>query len=172
MRKVIEFAALKHGGQKRKYNNEPYIHHPMRVAGYVQLYFPSLDDSATQAAWLHDTIEDTDATYEEILSLFGKTTADLVLELTNPSSFKNNRNLRRIDRNVLDIKHLESCSYDAQSVKICDIYDNVRDFTYEQAGGFYFKYLREQEAKLSVIDHKGPFFNYVYDLVKEKLKDE
>lgn len=74
--KAIEFAAKMHDGQKRKGGNTPYIVHPMEVMYY--LVREGADKDTVTAGILHDTVEDTPATIEEIEALFGRTIAELV----------------------------------------------------------------------------------------------
>ena len=73
---AIRFAALAHKGMVRKGNNQPYIFHPLEVLNLVSLM--TLDDDVLCAAVLHDTVEDTDATIEDIQREFGEHVAALV----------------------------------------------------------------------------------------------
>lgn len=79
--KAAEFAVRKHKGQKRDGGIEDYIVHPMQVALILSLI--TKDPNVVAAAYLHDTIEDTDTTYEELAKGFGKDIADLVNEVTH-----------------------------------------------------------------------------------------
>ena len=81
IKKAAEFAVKKHKGQKRDGGQEEYIVHPMQVALLLSLI--TQDPHVVAAAYLHDTIEDTDTTYEELLQEFGKDIADLVNEVTH-----------------------------------------------------------------------------------------
>jgi GTP pyrophosphokinase len=72
---AYNFAALKHAGQKRL-SGEDYINHPLEVAGILADL--DLDDNTIAAALLHDVIEDTDATKEDIEKVFGTKIAELV----------------------------------------------------------------------------------------------
>jgi myo-inositol-1(or 4)-monophosphatase len=82
IRRAIAFAFEAHDGQYRD-NKEsvPYITHPAQTAQILMQV--TNDQELIAAAWLHDTIEDTNTTYEELRELFGKRVADLVLEVTN-----------------------------------------------------------------------------------------
>lgn len=73
---AIRYAALVHKGQIRKGSGQPYIFHPLEVLHLVSLM--TLDDDILCAAVLHDAIEDTDATYEDIRREFGEHVAKLV----------------------------------------------------------------------------------------------
>lgn len=70
------FAARKHDGQHRKFSDAPYILHPLEVAQIVSTM--TSDQEILSAALLHDTVEDTDATIDEIRELFGPRVAALV----------------------------------------------------------------------------------------------
>lgn len=78
---AADFARKKHEGQNRD-SGEPYITHPAQVAQIISIVCPD-DEELIAAAWLHDTLEDTATTYEEIEKEFGKRVADLVFELTH-----------------------------------------------------------------------------------------
>jgi len=83
--KAIDFIHKKHEGQIRK-SGEPYVNHPMEVARI--LVDMNMDLETVIAGLLHDTLEDTDTTYEEIESLFGKTVADIVNGVSKISKVK------------------------------------------------------------------------------------
>ena len=76
IRAAFDYANAHHGDQKRK-DGSPFITHPLNVAQIVaeELH---LDSESIEAALLHDTIEDTDATHEDVARLFSPTVADLV----------------------------------------------------------------------------------------------
>lgn len=75
---ALRFAAEKHRGQKRKITQEDYIFHPLEVALMVAQYTSDLDTII--AAVLHDTLEDTDTSPEEISRLFGEHVLSIILE--------------------------------------------------------------------------------------------
>ena len=81
------FANEGHKNQKRK-SGEPYITHPLQVAIYLSEI--NLDIETIIAALLHDLIEDTDITYEDIMSKFGKEIADIVDGVTKLDKIKYN----------------------------------------------------------------------------------
>lgn len=80
LEKAIAFALEKHSGQTRKLANSPYILHPLEVAAIVSTM--TNDQETLAASVLHDTIEDTDTTYEEIEENFGRRVALLVMTET------------------------------------------------------------------------------------------
>ena len=77
--KALAFATEKHKGQVDD-SGKPYINHPIAVAEIVRCV--TKDEEVIAAAFLHDVLEDTDATYEELKSEFGFRVADLVNEVT------------------------------------------------------------------------------------------
>src|SRR5215210_7902224 len=98
--RALEYAARKHRDQRRKGNHQaPYINHPIEVATLVATVGKCDDIAVLQAAILHDTIEDTDATPEEIEREFGAEVCGLVLEMTDDMSLPSpQRKLEQIDR--------------------------------------------------------------------------
>lgn len=121
---AARFARNAHQGQFRKFSGRPYIEHPMRVAGQVSL-MPGATERHVCAGWLHDVLEDTNVTYNELRYEFGGEVADLVQELTNPS--KQHPELNRADRKKMDRLHLVHVSTSAKIIKLCDRIDNLRD---------------------------------------------
>jgi (p)ppGpp synthase/HD superfamily hydrolase len=80
--KALRVATKAHAGQTRKSGGK-YINHPMEVAKFVKQFKKSNNLSAlVQAAYLHDTIEDTDTTYQDLVKQFGALVAGMVQELT------------------------------------------------------------------------------------------
>lgn len=79
---AIDYATEKHAGQKRK-SGEPYISHPLAVAGILIEW--GMDIDTVVAGVLHDTVEDTDATLDDLESLFGRDVAFLVDGVTKVS---------------------------------------------------------------------------------------
>mgnify|MGYP006267072757 CR=1 FL=1 len=119
---AIAFAAEKHRDQRRKgADRSPYINHPIAAARVLALE-GGVDDLATlMAAVLHDTIEDTTTTGEEIEARFGKVVADVVGEVTDDKS------LSKETRRDLQIEHAPHLSERAKLVKLADKICNLRD---------------------------------------------
>jgi (p)ppGpp synthase/HD superfamily hydrolase len=142
--RALTFATAAHAavGQKRKYDGEDYIVHPIRVADIVRTYGGSDDQIA--AAYLHDVVEDTQVDIDTIRDMFGDTIAELVSDLTDVScSYDGNRATRK----SIDMEHTLSGSVDAQFVKLADILDNSQDI--RQADPSFWKvYQKEMLALL------------------------
>jgi guanosine-3',5'-bis(diphosphate) 3'-pyrophosphohydrolase len=119
---ALDFAADKHRNQRRKdAGATPYINHPIAVAKL--LVDVGVEDPATlQAAILHDTIEDTDTTYEELVLTFGKVVADVVLEVTDDKSIEDKKERKR-----LQLVNASGKSARAAQVKLADKTCNLRD---------------------------------------------
>jgi len=118
------FATRKHGerNQIRKATGAPYIVHPEGVAALVKEF--GGDDEQIQAAWLHDTMEDTGTWKDDLAEKFGDRVANIVDELTN-----DNYTIRSLGskENYMNQK-LCHLSHDALLVKLCDMLYNHEDF--------------------------------------------
>jgi len=134
-----------HEGQKRKYDGQPYIVHPRRVASRVAKYGGT--PAMVAAALLHDTIEDTWVTYEYLLEEFDSEVADLVQELSDEFTKENYPELNRAARKAGEALRLGRISPDAQTIKYCDLIDNTWDITMQDPG-FAKKYLQEKDIIL------------------------
>jgi guanosine-3',5'-bis(diphosphate) 3'-pyrophosphohydrolase len=119
---AINFAADKHRHQKRKNPEKtPYINHPLKVCQYLSE--SGIDDTDTLvAAVLHDTVEDTDATLEQIDDIFGSRVASIVAEVTD------NKSLPKAERKRLQITHAKEISDEAKCVKMADKLHNLSSF--------------------------------------------
>jgi (p)ppGpp synthase/HD superfamily hydrolase len=92
--RAIGFAARAHEGQRRKTGGVPYIAHPVGVAMILQKM--GCEETVIAAGLLHDTVEDTKATMEDILSNFGDEVADIVKGCTEPPKRKGNWENRKL----------------------------------------------------------------------------
>jgi guanosine-3',5'-bis(diphosphate) 3'-pyrophosphohydrolase len=118
---AANFASLKHSSQRRK-NAEasPYINHPIEVAYHLSSVGGVVDEDVLVAALLHDTIEDTATTREEIVRDFGERVAALVVECTDDKS------LPKMERKHLQIVNAPKKSDAAKMIKIADKTCNLR----------------------------------------------
>lgn len=137
-------------GQKRKYTNTPYWFHTEDVADMVQCVG---SDDMVCAALLHDVLEDTYTTYEEILKLFGKRVADLVQELTDQYTDTCHGNRQR--RKTLEADRLSKVSPEAQTIKCADLISNSKDIV-EYDKEFAKTYLKEKKMYLDVMKDADP----------------
>lgn len=119
---AARFAADKHVGQRRKgASHRPYINHPIEVAETVARVGGITDTAVLCAALLHDTVEDTDTTPEEIESRFGRDVAALVAEMTDE------KGLRSDVRKRLQVENAPHKSPGARAIKLADKISNVRE---------------------------------------------
>jgi len=119
---AIVFAAHKHRDQRRKDESaSPYINHPIALANFLANEGGIDDERVLIAAILHDTIEDTETTEQELVREFGQEIASIVLEVTDDKS------LPKSERKRLQIEHAASLSRRAKLVKLVDKVCNLRD---------------------------------------------
>jgi guanosine-3',5'-bis(diphosphate) 3'-pyrophosphohydrolase len=119
---AVAFAADKHRNQRRKdAEASPYINHPIALANVLANEGGVQDVTVLCAAVLHDTIEDTETTADELRALFGDQVASVVLEVTDDKS------LDKAQRKQLQIEHAAHCSPQAKLVKLADKICNLRD---------------------------------------------
>jgi len=120
--KAVNFAADKHRGQSRKdAANTPYINHPIALANLLLNYAGISDVNVIAAAILHDTVEDTDATVDDIEEQFGTAIRDIVIEVTDDKSMSSP------DRKRLQIEHAATLCHEAKLVKLADKISNLQD---------------------------------------------
>lgn len=120
--RAVAFAADKHRNQRRKdADASPYINHPIALANVLANEGGVHDAKVLCAAVLHDTIEDTETTADELLTLFGPKVTAIVLEVTDDKSLeKHVRKQRQVD-------HAPHISNEAKLVKLADKISNLRD---------------------------------------------
>lgn len=118
---AAEFAARRHTGQQRKgRGSEPYINHLAEVSNLLSTATAGADGELVAAGWLHDTIEDTETTREELAQRFGERVASLVVEVTDDMG------LPKSERRRLQVVDAPNKSPDAKLIKIADKISNIR----------------------------------------------
>lgn len=119
---ALRFAAEKHCHQRRKdIYASPYINHPIQVAETLWIIGGVRDSHLIAAALLHDTLEDTETTADEIKQLFGQEILKLVQEVTD------DKTLPKSERKRLQIQHAPLISSAAKQLKLADKICNVSD---------------------------------------------
>lgn len=153
---ITRFAASAHEGQLRKYVNEPYINHPIRIMQHCRLYDKSIAVAA--AALLHDVIEDTSITEAILFDFLQSTmpaeaehTYSLVIQLTDVFTKDAYPNLNRDTRKQMELERLAHIHPDAQTIKYADIIDNSMDKAVPE-NDFAPRYLNEYKKLLAVIN--------------------
>ena len=120
--KALAFASLKHRDQRRKdAEASPYINHPIALADVLVNEGGVTDVEVLCAALLHDTVEDTATTHEELANAFGSRIARIVAEVTD------DKELPKSERKRLQVEHASTLSREAKLVKLADKICNVRD---------------------------------------------
>jgi guanosine-3',5'-bis(diphosphate) 3'-pyrophosphohydrolase len=120
--KALDFASRKHTDQRRKdKDSSPYINHPIAVANILCNEGHVTDIVTICGALLHDTIEDTATTPDELAQEFGLAIRDIVLEVTD------DKTLPKAERKRLQITHASHASPKAKLVKLADKIANLRD---------------------------------------------
>jgi len=167
---AARFAAEKHAQQKRKgENGEPYFNHLLEVAELVAASSRDLDVELMMAAFLHDTVEDTGVTLEELEKNFGRDVATLVAEVTDDKS------LPKEIRKHLQVQTAHKKSSRAQTLKLADKISNLRAIVTSPPVGWglerkrqYFEWARQV---VSGISSPNPFlkaeFDKSYQLISE-----
>lgn len=146
-RRAREFATNAHQqiGHRRKYTGQPYSDHLAGVARRVASV--SDDPEMLAAAWLHDVVEDTTATFADVEREFGKAVCTLVEELAGASKPSDGNRSRR---KRIDLQHLARASTRAMTIKLANLIDNGRDIS-KHDPRFAQTYLREMSALLEVL---------------------
>ena len=128
---ALAFAAHKHRDQRRKdVAASPYINHPIALANVLANEAQVHDETVLVAAVLHDTIEDTDTTADELQRTFGPEVAAIVLEVTDDKS------LPKAERKRLQVVHAGEISQRAKLVKLADKICNLRDIAQSPPAGW------------------------------------
>ena len=145
--RAVEYATQAHAriDQRRKYSNQPYDVHLKSVANLIREVVD--DDEMIAAAWLHDTVEDTPATVQDVEREFGQSVAILVSELTDVSRPGDGN---RAARKRIDRLHIAKASARAKTIKLADLIDNCRDIC-RHDNRFCKVFLSEMEALLGVL---------------------
>jgi guanosine-3',5'-bis(diphosphate) 3'-pyrophosphohydrolase len=129
--KALAFAAHKHRDQRRKdAEASPYINHPIALADVLVNEGGVTDVEVLCAALLHDTVEDTATTHEELVEAFGSRIARIVAEVTDDTR------LAKAERKRLQIEHAARLSPEAKLVKLADKICNLRDVAERPPSGW------------------------------------
>ena len=128
---ALQFATIAHGNQVRKGNEHiPYIFHPVDVANEV-IYYSGLPieelEVASVIALLHDTVEDTAVTSEQLREQFGSTVADGVFALTKDETVERADHSKREETLIALSKLVKAPKY-VQAVKLADRVSNLKSF--------------------------------------------
>jgi hypothetical protein len=144
---ALQYATQAHAGQTRA-GGDPYITHPMRVADHIRQYKQSHNlEALISAAYLHDTVEDTDTTHEILHDLFGGLVASLVQELTSDPE-----QIKQMGKAQYLAHKMAAMSSYGLVIKLADRLDNVKDITTARTPQWRAKYKAETEHILNFIE--------------------
>ncbi len=173
--KALNFSAGKHRHQRRKDQKaSPYINHPIEVANILWTVGGVHDMSAIIAAILHDTLEDTDTTPEEIRAQFGDDVLELVREVSD------DKNLPKSERKKKQVFHSPHLSQRAKQLKLADKICNVHDIAYAPPDSWPLErradYLQWAEAVIDGLRGVNPqleqYFDETLAAARKKLAEE
>lgn len=159
---AARFAAEKHARQKRKgANGEPYFNHLVEVAELIAASSENVDVELVMAAFLHDTVEDTGVTLQELEERFGSDVAGLVAEVTDDKS------LPKEKRKDLQVQNAHKKSQRAQTLKLADKISNLRSILASPPVGWgrerkrqYFEWAKQVVSRVS---DPNPFLKAEFD---------
>lgn len=124
LNEAILYAAQQHSCQLRKGTNLPYIVHPMEVLNILSRM--NAHEELLMAGVLHDVVEDTDATIEDIAARFGDTVAELVNAHT-----EQHKDLPWWERKLKSIEHLRTAPQDVKLLILADKLSNLRSMAHD-----------------------------------------
>lgn len=151
--KAAHFASKMHKGQTREVTGDPYDRHLGRVAARVSQftredYGVEADEELVAAAWLHDVLEDTPVTHEELVRQFGSKVADVVRGLTNAFTKKSAPAMNRAARKQAELERLYKERIEVRAIKLVDRMDNLREL--DPSSDFAVVYERESADLLRI----------------------
>lgn len=159
------FAAACHQGQTRGLG-VPYITHPARVAEIPRNTFHNAPDEVLAAGCLHDVVEDCAVTIQEIIDRFGTGVASMVHDLTKPQASSKQAQIA-IYRDML-----AKADATTQTIKVADIYDNVRGVHLNWPKDRALAYLEEKLGDLHVLGQADAGLRTgVYQIIHEIRRD-
>lgn len=169
VQKALEFATIKHAKQVRKFSGEPYVYHPISVSNTIKelhMYYGIEHLIILRcAALLHDILEDTDTTVEELTSEFGSEITDIVVALTNDKSL-----LQSMGKTEYLSKKVNELTSDQLLVKLADRLDNVQDIK-DENDPWTVQYVKQ--TKHVFFDHLntdlGPQHRILLDKIRDKI---
>ena len=171
VRQALQFATDAHSGQKRS-GGEPYIGHPVRVAQTIEKHKSKSKnlDALVAAAYLHDTIEDTGTTHEDLEKMFGGLVASLVQELTSDKE-----QIAKVGKTeYLAKKMAHDLSSYALVIKLADRLDNVKDIATAKTPEWRARYRAETEHMLDYLEKNRTLsgtHKELIGLIKNKLME-
>lgn len=158
---AIEFAVKAHRGQYRKGTNLPYILHPLAVARILMEH--DCPEELAIAALLHDTVEDTPVTLDEIRKRFGERVAWLVQQVSEPEKSEAWENRKRHT-----LEHLRTAPMEVLLLACADKLDNIRAIRddYERLGEAIWRRFKRGKGS------QAWYYRALADLFLERMRDD
>lgn len=150
VRQALDVAQWAHDGQTRRYTGEPFVLHPVAVAHVVSAY--ERDPLVLAAALLHDVVEDTEVTAQDLAARFPASVVRMVLSLTNPAGPEDGD---RASQKAINHAHVAGADSRAQTIKYADVFLNVQSIARHDPD-FARTYLREKAALIAQLDRGHP----------------
>ena len=165
VRKAREAAYAAHSGQTRKYSKQPYVTHPERVADHIARLGCSAELQA--AALLHDVVEDCGVTIEHLVVEFGDEIAAIVAAVSDPPKVPG---VPRGVRKAQCRARLAASHPDAQTLKLCDRLDNLKELLEDSVGNldafeFLPTYVRETRLLFVALIAANPYVRRELELL-------
>lgn len=164
--RAIQFAKEAHASinHRRKYTGLPYITHPAEVARLVAAV--TNDKNMIAAAWLHDVVEDTPITIDDIEREFGADVASLVSDLTDVSRPEDGN---RKARKQIDMEHTRTASPRAKTIKLADLISNSQDIALHDPN-FAVVYMNEKSQLLNVLSEGNATLHFIAVAILNRWK--
>ena len=162
--KAAHFAISAHANTERRAKGFPYIIHPMEAAAIVATM--TTDPELLAAAILHDTLEDTEVTFEELRSQFGNRVAYLVLAESNIKKNGIQRQTTWRESKSRAVERLANASHEGKIVAMGDKLSNLRAIAsdYQQSGDQLWSRFHAPEGKKDVEWYYRALFDALNDL--------
>jgi guanosine-3',5'-bis(diphosphate) 3'-pyrophosphohydrolase len=142
---ALDFAAERHSAQRRKgADAAPYVNHLIEVATLLSTVAGVQDVEILMAGVLHDVLEDTPTTAQEVAARFGPRVCELVEALSDDKS------LPRVQRREIVLQELPGCSLDVKVVKLADLTSNIKHLPDSWSDARKWEYLEWSERAATI----------------------
>ncbi len=178
--KAIEYAVQMHAGTYRDGDQPlPYITHPIDVLNKLRFVGLVKDANLECAATLHDVVEDTEGTLEEIERQFGKPVADLVADMTRPEPTSDEtEGLTDVEiyelRNQMFLDHISESSRGGQILKLADRLSNLEQAFLTRRQAKLKRYIEQSKQILAIIprDVNPPLYDAIEVLTRRPIPEQ
>lgn len=167
--KAMVLAMRAHDGQYRRWNNDPFIVHPARVADIIN-EFPAAEEYSIAIAWLHDVLQKCPKSYcDELIATFPEHVVLTVQELTPlpPSAV-----LSKHDRKNRNKERLKKISDHAKFIKLADKIDKLQEISATVPTEYIIKLISETEEALPVLSNVGTHLSAEVKILSQSLESE